>query len=132
VTTASSLCSTARLSTSMNTEQNSTLGRKKSFKSGSASFSSTTNHVENTTSLDKHFQDTFLDALDESDIGNYESSKVKMKLMQQQLQTLTNLVHQALINRDLNQLATQYSMQKFNPMSDKATANGNFISFIHI
>ena len=52
-----------------------------------------------------------LDSLDENDIDNFETSKMKMKLMQKQLQTLTNLVHQALINRDLNQLAAQYSMQ---------------------
>jgi hypothetical protein len=123
VTTASSLCSTARLSTSLNTEQNGTPSRKKQSFKNSSSFSSATNPGEHST-LDKHFQDTFLDTLDESDIGNCDSSKVKMKLMQQQLQTLTNLVHQALINRDLNQLATQYNMQKFNPTSDKASANG--------
>ena len=40
-----------------------------------------------------------IDSLDENDIDNFETSKIKMKLMQKQLQTLTNLVHQALINR---------------------------------
>lgn len=39
---------------------------------------------------------------------DYEGSKAKMKLMQQQLETLTNLVHKALANKDLNQLAAQY------------------------
>jgi hypothetical protein len=126
VTTASSLSSTARLSTSMSTDQNGTLNRKKSFKNNS-SFSSATNHVENS-NLDKHFQDAFLNVLEDNDIGNFENSQVKMKLMQQQLQTLTNLVHQALINRDLNQLATQYNMQKFNPMSDQMPTNSIYFN----
>lgn len=42
--------------------------------------------------------------------NNESSSATKMKLMQEQLETLTNLVHNALANKDLNQLAAQYSM----------------------
>jgi len=42
-----------------------------------------------------------LDALDEED---FETSKAKMRLMQEQLETLTSLVHKALANKDLNQL----------------------------
>ena len=48
-----------------------------------------------------------LNELDERDIEQFETSKMKMKLMQQQLETLTELVHKALVNRDLNQLAEQ-------------------------
>ena len=48
-----------------------------------------------------------LNELDERDIEHVETSKMKMKLMQQQLETLTELVHKALVNRDLNQLAEQ-------------------------
>jgi hypothetical protein len=58
-------------------------------------------------------ENDFLDNLDENDIENFETSKIKMKLMQKQLYDLTNLVNQALINKDLNQLAAvaQYNMQ---------------------
>ena len=54
-----------------------------------------------------------LDMLDENDIENYETSKIKMKLMQKQLHDLTTLVNQALINKDLNQLAAQYGAKNF-------------------
>ena len=58
-------------------------------------------------------ENDFIDNLDENDIENFETSKIKMKLMQKQLYDLTNLVNQALINKDLNQLAAvaQYNMQ---------------------
>jgi len=45
----------------------------------------------------------------ENDCSN-ENSKTKIKLMQNQLQTLVNIVNKALISRDLNQLATDYNM----------------------
>lgn len=43
-----------------------------------------------------------------------EDSKIKMKSMQKQLETLTNLVHQALINKDLNRLEGIAQTAKFN------------------
>ena len=61
-------------------------------------------------------ENELLNSLDENDIENFETSKIKMKLMQKQLQTLTSLVHQALINRDLNQLA-QFNMQNLQAQS---------------
>lgn len=54
---------------------------------------------------DNNETENLLDSLDEKDIENFETSKIKMKLMQRQLETLTSLVHQALMNRDLGQLA---------------------------
>lgn len=51
------------------------------------------------------------ESLDETLIEDYESSKVKMRMMQEQLETLTNLVHKALANKDLNQLAVQINGQ---------------------
>lgn len=46
-----------------------------------------------------------------NDETDAENSKLKMKLMQDQLEKLTNLVHKALANRDLNQLAVQCDLQ---------------------
>lgn len=62
---------------------------------------------EDRTVNDKSEQDllTTLDEKDERDIENFESSKMKMALMQKQLQHLTALVQNALVNRDLSQLA---------------------------
>lgn len=48
--------------------------------------------------------ENLLNSLDENDIENFDNSKIKMKLMQKQLETLTNLVHQALVSKDLNRL----------------------------
>ena len=73
----------------------------------------------------------FLDNLDENDIENFETSRVKMKLMQKQLYDLTNLVNQALINKDLNQLAAQYNTQSLYAKNFSLTHKiGNFYSKI--
>ncbi len=65
-----------------------------------------------------------INSIDDSTSDNSENSKVKMKLMQDQLQKLTNLVHKALANKDLNQLAAQCDLQNmfdidFNSKSSK-------------
>lgn len=58
---------------------------------------------------------------------SFESSKLKMKQMQKQLEQLTNLVNQALINRDLNQLASivtsQYNIETTIKNNERAVAN---------
>ncbi|RNA18458.1 Actin interacting 3, partial [Brachionus plicatilis] len=51
---------------------------------------------------------------EENVVESCENSKLKMKLMQKQLETLTNLVHQALINKDLNRLEGIAHTAKFN------------------
>ena len=45
---------------------------------------------------------------------NCDESKLKMNFMQKQLETLTNLVHQALINKDLNRLEDIAQTAKLN------------------
>ena len=69
-----------------------------------------------------------LDTLDENDIENYETSKIKMKLMQKQLADLTSLVNQALINKDLNQLAAQYGSQSMHAKNFNMTFSNNIHS----
>jgi len=54
---------------------------------------------------------SLINTLDDSAGDDCDNSKIKMKLMQNQLQKLTNLVHKALANRDLNQLAAQCDLQ---------------------
>ncbi|CAF0714137.1 unnamed protein product [Brachionus calyciflorus] len=48
------------------------------------------------------------------EVENFEESRLKIKMMQRQLETLTNLVHQALVNKDLNKLEDIAQTAKFN------------------
>ena len=67
-----------------------------------------------------------VESLDDTLIEDYESSKVKMRLMQEQLETLTNLVHKALANKDLNQLAAQINGHlSFDKQSEKQQGVNN-------
>ena len=65
------------------------------------------------------------DELDDDLSSLSSSSKLKMKQMQKQLKTLTDLVNQALISRDINQLASlaQYSMNQNLGYDSKSSLN---------
>lgn len=71
-------------------------------------------------------------SLDQSDIGNFENSKMKIRLMQQQLQTLTNLVHQALATRTSSAVQQQQQQDATTIQQNDAFLNKNTIKLIDL